>query len=150
MNPLLKRLVGRINRYWEDLELKRLSSLPRYVEAETKMLGSKLRLPDSVSFLSAKREIFGNEIYRFKSTSDAPYILDCGANIGLSIIYFKRLFPLAEIVAFEPDPRIFQFLQENVLSFDLTKVTLINKAIWNRETVLSFHNEGSDAGRITT
>ena len=69
--------------------------------------GKILKIPDSASYLSSREEIFDQQIYRFNTSNSKPYIVDCGANIGLSIIYFKQLFPNAEIVAFEPDEKIF-------------------------------------------
>lgn len=41
-------------------------------------------------------------------------ILDIGANIGASIIYFHEKFPDAQIFGFEPHPGTFQILQQNV------------------------------------
>src|SRR6478672_5618518 len=47
-------------------------------------------------------EIFIEEVYK-QSLPPNPYIIDCGANIGLSVIYLKQMFPDARIIAFEPD-----------------------------------------------
>jgi predicted O-methyltransferase YrrM len=57
-------------------------------------------------FLKAK-------IYRFNSLITKPLILDCGANVGVSVLYFKRLYPDAEIIAFEPDEDVFAILKQN-------------------------------------
>jgi FkbM family methyltransferase len=45
----------------------------------------------------------------------SPYIIDAGANIGLSIIYFKKKYPNSKIVAFEPDKLIFNILKKKHL-----------------------------------
>jgi FkbM family methyltransferase len=42
-----------------------------------------------------------------------PLILDCGANIGLSAIWFARLFPKARIIAIEPESGNFAILKKN-------------------------------------
>lgn len=95
-----------------------------------------------------RKEIFENQIYKFKSNLESPYIIDCGANIGLSIIYFKQLYPNATVVGFEPDNRIFEVLRHNVHDvFNMIDVSLINKACWNEETTLKFFNQGTDGGR---
>ena len=73
---------------------------------------------------------------------------DGGANIGLSTIYFKSLFPKSKIVAFEPDIKIFKILKENVESFGLKDVDLVNKGLWKENTKLAFNSEGADAGAI--
>jgi FkbM family methyltransferase len=130
-----------------EVELERLRSHPRYINTETNLLGNKIVMPDATSFLFIYDELFNKQIYNFKNTESIPFILDCGANIGLSVIYFKKLFPQAEIVAFEPDAKIFEYLKLNVESFGLSDVTLLKKACWKEETVLQFFSEGADAGR---
>jgi FkbM family methyltransferase len=40
--------------------------------------------------------------------------VDCGANIGVSALFFKTVAPDAEILAFEPEARAFELLTENV------------------------------------
>lgn len=100
------------------------------------------------SFLSAFREIFVEEIYSFASTNKDPKILDCGANIGLSVLYFKERFPDSKLTVFEADPSIFETLKENITTNGLKDVELINKAVWSENTVLEFSIEGADGGRV--
>ena len=94
------------------------------------------------------REIFEQQIYKFKASIKNPLIIDGGANIGLSLIYFKQLYPDSKVIAFEPDPNVFRILQENTEKFQLTDVTLLNKALWSSETILEFMAEGADGGRV--
>ncbi len=42
-----------------------------------------------------------------------PVVIDCGANIGLSAIWFLGRWPGARVHAFEPEPRNFRFLELN-------------------------------------
>jgi FkbM family methyltransferase len=95
-----------------------------------------------------RETIYKNEIYAFKAKTDSPLILDCGANVGLSIRYFKKLYPQARIIAFEPDPQIFQVLQKNCEG--LTHVELHERAVWTENGFLEFTSDGSDAGRLTS
>lgn len=135
------------NTYLEQREIEKIKGLPRFTNAEIVFCGHTLKIVDNASFFFIQKELFDSKIYEFKSTSISPYILDCGANIGLSVIYFKTLFPDAEIVAFEPDKKVFDVLQYNIKSFALANVTLIEKACWYEEGELSFFNEGADGGR---
>ncbi|GIV80630.1 MAG: hypothetical protein KatS3mg050_5024 [Litorilinea sp.] len=130
------------------MELIRLWRMPRYRPAYTHLLGPPLRLIDAASFLSAYDAIFCREIYRFEATSAEPTILDCGANIGLSVLYFKQRYPRARLIAFEPDAVAFDALSENVRSFGLRDVALHPKAVWHTETELAFVSDGADAGRL--
>lgn len=135
-------------KYRTDLkEEERIKKLERFTETETIFFNQKLKMVDNLSYQFLKHEIFDLEIYKFNCNNQRPLIIDCGANIGLSIIYFKRLFPEAEIIAFEPDKKVFEALMYNVDSFGLSNVQLIQKACWNEETTLRFFSEGADGGR---
>ncbi len=84
--------------------------------------------------------------YYFKSGKKDPVIIDCGGNIGMSVLYFKTLFPAARIICFEPDPRTFSFLKKNVEINDFKNVDLYNKAISGEEGTLPFFIEDFRAG----
>lgn len=143
----LKRLLNKGIRESER-QNKRIDKLPRFVETHVVFLGKKIRIVDNASFQFIRKELFGEQIYKFDSAESQPYIIDCGANIGLSVIYFKQLYPKAEIIAFEPDEKVFNALQYNVNSFGFSNVEVIKKACWNEETTLQFYSEGADGGRI--
>lgn len=123
--------------------------MPRYQPTTTNIFGQPLEIIDSASFISTFRQIFEDQIYRFSSSTDRPYILDCGANIGLSVIYFKRRYPQSSIVAFEPDKAIFDILRRNVRSFGYDDIEIVNRAVWNSETELNFTSDGADGGRLS-
>ncbi|HEU5365569.1 MAG TPA: FkbM family methyltransferase [Hanamia sp.] len=123
----------------------------RFEPYETTFLGHTFYVHDHDSFLLGIQELFtqGKNIYRFHSSKANPYIIDCGANLGMSIIFFKSIYPNSRIRAFEADPHIFSFLEKNVKSFGLKDVELINKAVWkNSEEPLTFWVEGGAGGRI--
>lgn len=42
-----------------------------------------------------------------------PLIVDCGANIGTSALWFEAQFPSSEIVCIEPEPGNFALLRRN-------------------------------------
>ncbi|MEM6630821.1 MAG: FkbM family methyltransferase [Bacteroidota bacterium] len=152
MHPRIKHLRSTLTdkEYKKSYqEKKRIKQIPRYEEFSTDLLGTTIRIPDSASFLFMHQEIFINEVYKFLSEKEDPYIIDAGANIGLSVLYFKKLYPASKIIAFEPDKKIFQYLSCNVHeAFQYDEVRLEEKAVWKEETQLSFSSEGADAGRI--
>jgi FkbM family methyltransferase len=106
-----------------------------------------------VSFLSSTellhglKEIFMDEIYK-QDLPAKPYIIDCGANIGLSVIYMKRLYPDAEILAFEPDEQNFELLKQNVQAFGYFDVVLKKEAVWVENQVMSFSGRGSTDSKL--
>jgi FkbM family methyltransferase len=131
-----------------QIEIARLAGLPRYVETTTNLMGFKATIPDGPSFHAVWRALFQNGIYDFSTNSPSPRILDCGANIGLSCLFFKRRFPDSRITAFEPDPTIFAYLKDFVACGKLSGIELVPKGVWSSATKLSFYSEGSDGGRI--
>jgi len=145
------RLAGK--KLFPDLfyeQFDELRRLPRYNEAETKLFGKTFALADAPSFFSMYDEIIKKEAYTFKTNAKNPYIIDCGANIGLSVIFFKRLYPNAEIIAFEPDEKIANILQKNMNSFACSNVKIVRKALSDKEDVeIDFFSEGADGGRIS-
>jgi FkbM family methyltransferase len=73
-------------------------------------------------------QIFAGQAYEFRSFARAgeiqryyeqcrqPLILDCGANIGASAVWFATRFPKATVVAVEPEPGNFAVLKQNAHS----------------------------------
>jgi len=130
-------------------ELARLRRMPRHQTALTTLLGKPFRILDAASFLSMEREILQQRIYAFSAANRSPRIIDGGANIGLSILFFKTLYPDCLLTAFEPDPKVFAVLEENVRVHGSEGVELLQRALWFEETSLDFASEGADGGRVT-
>jgi FkbM family methyltransferase len=123
--------------------------MPRFKPGSACLFEKPFDIVDAASFVYMFEEIFEHQIYKFNADTDTPTIIDCGANVGLSILYFKRLFPESRIIAFEPDRIIFGVLENNVRRFNLSNVKLFNKAVWSSETLLKFVPDGADGGRVT-
>jgi FkbM family methyltransferase len=71
-----------------------------------------------------------NNLYqKSKAEGRRPLIIDCGANIGLSAVWFSHLFPEAQIFTVEPDPDNFKVAQRNLAAYP--NVTLLRGAIWD-------------------
>ena len=132
----------------EQREDRRLRKLGRYQATETNLLGRRIRVVDAPTFLSGRHEIFDRRVYDFEAGRTDPLIIDCGSNIGLSVIFFKQRYPDARVIAFEADPDIFRVLEYNVGQCGLTDVTLHNAAVWTHNEELSFCMEGGLSGRL--
>lgn len=96
---------------------------------------------DEAAFADAHAEVFGEDVYRFEASNSAPYILDCGANLGLASCYFKSRYPKAEIVAFEPDPRMQELFRRNTVANGFTDIRLECCALSGKEGVARFHGD---------
>ena len=141
-HPLYKKA------YQNERELNRIRAIPRHKEGYTRLLFNQLKFIDSASFCFIYDEIFKKQVYKFDTKNKHPLIIDAGANIGLSIVYFKQLYPNSKIIAFEPDEKIFSILETNINSFKFKNIELIKKALWKEDCVLSFEADGADGGRV--
>lgn len=129
-----------------ERELRRVGSLPRSQPGETTLLGAALRFVDGPSLAAQYHDIFRLGRYQLPPMP-APRILDCGANIGLASIYWKRTHPLAVITAFEADPNIAQVAQSNIETAGFSDVELVTAAVWESNGTLVFAADGADGGR---
>ncbi len=130
------------------IEKNRLKNSTRYIKGTSSLLKTPLEYVDANTCYYGYLDIFEKEPYKFVADNETPYIIDCGANIGLSVIYFSRLYPGSTIVAFEPDPDIFSVLKKNTENFKLSNVSLHEAAVWTSNGSLDFQIEGGMSGRI--
>lgn len=91
--------------------------------------GSVLKFQTRAALNVIAEEILLRREYHFNSHSDAPLVLDLGANIGLATYYVRRMCKAARVICFEPNPATFALLQENVSSNGWDDVTLYQAAI---------------------
>jgi FkbM family methyltransferase len=114
---------------------------------------------DSVGDRGVIHQIFINNDYRIseweqgrrliefhnKSTiNQTPLIIDAGANIGASSVYFSCTYPKSLIFSIEPDPNNFSLLSLNTGSFNCFR---FNGAISNTDGELELFDPGmSDWG----
>jgi FkbM family methyltransferase len=143
-----KRVLG-ISYRDDQFELNRISTIARYKQGNTNLIKNEFHFIDSESFINQFKDIWQKEILHFDSDNEAPLIIDCGSNIGLSVCYFKKKFPKSRIIAFEPDPKIFKTLTQNTKEFDKKNLKLLNLAVWNRDSTLSFCQNGADGGTLS-
>jgi len=94
------------------------------------------------------RELFENGSYLFHTDVKQPLILDCGSNIGMSVLFFKKIYPHARIIAFEPDPATFATLTTNVAQNSLKDVTLHQCALTSVEGIIDFYRSNKVVGSL--
>ncbi len=144
--------LSRVRRRWKQAEsstpFQELLTAPRYEPMTIDVLGQPFKIADSLSFYWSYQEIFGNGIYQFDCPTDAPRIVDCGANCGLAVVYFKSKFPNARICAIEADPQIFDHLSHNMTTRGLSDVERVHAAVTPTGDPIKFHCEGADSGRV--
>jgi len=131
-----------------DELIKAALKFPRFKEHTFKYKNYVLKVSDFISVANQVKEYFDEEQLKFSCSKKEPVIIDCGSNVGVSVLYFKSLFPAARIMAFEPDGAIFNYLKENLNTNGVKDVNLVNKAVWTNENGIEFGSEGADGGSV--
>lgn len=77
--------------------------------------------------------IFDEQIYKLNYPKRDPVIVDIGANVGLTTLYFKKIFPRSRVYAYEPYLPAYSALEENIAINDFADgVWLFNSAVTRR------------------
>lgn len=88
-------------------------------------------------------QVFIQEIYKLNNLVFEPeLVIDGGANVGFSSLYFSSAFPSATIISIEPDEGNFKMLEKNTSKEK--RIEAIQKAIWskNKKLVVLSNNDG--------
>lgn len=85
------------------------------------------------------RSVILAEEYAHQPLENIRTIVDAGANIGLSVRYFKRMYPNANVWAIEPDAGNREMLQRNTTS--LTDITVLPYGLWGKSAYLQVVDE---------
>ena len=93
------------------------------------------------------RDIFLFNEFKLPVTSNPKLIIDAGAYIGLSSLYYSLQFPDAQIIAVEPESSNFQILTTNTELYP--NIQRINAGIWSRNTRLKIVDSQSEKWAFT-
>ena len=118
------------------------------VEPPIKAMGLTLHFGSYDQFVHTFDEVFAKGSYAITLPNPRPTIVDCGANLGLSVLYFKHRFPDATIVAFEPEEANYALLNKNIIANALTDLTCHRIALGGEDGSAVFHTEPSKTGSV--
>ncbi|QOI98462.1 MAG: FkbM family methyltransferase [Flammeovirgaceae bacterium] len=92
--------------------------------------------------LTTFREIFLREEYNLDlpASIKPKTIIDVGANIGFTSLFFSRHHPDATIYSLEPEPGNFKLLQKNVEGY--SNITAMQAALWNENGTIGIEDHG--------
>ncbi len=100
-------------------------------------------LRNDTSDIPTFEQVFLNQEYEFDYAKLAvKNIVDCGANIGLSAVFFNQKFPDANIIAIEPAQSNFEMMQKNTVGYP--NIHCHKAGIWNRDAILEIVAEEVD------
>jgi len=80
----------------------------------TSIAGKRMVYSNRASLYGMFVEIFIDQNYYLEQTDAPLVIIDCGSNIGMSLLYFATRAPQARITSFEPNPHTFGILMQNI------------------------------------
>lgn len=125
------------------LDLKRIDQRSKHPQKsrviKEKIFSYHISAYDYSTLFYLINEIFIAGEYSFPVTSHNPTIIDCGANIGISVLYFKKKLPACRIIAFEPNPYAFKLLRKNIETNNLTNVETYELALHHKEDLVPFY-----------
>jgi FkbM family methyltransferase len=96
----------------------------------------------SLAFLH--NEIFVKLAYYFRARRSDPFVVDGGSNIGMSVLFFKALYPDARILAFEPAEPAHRLLVANVEGNRLADVEVHRAALGRENGAVPFYEDPDD------
>jgi FkbM family methyltransferase len=85
-------------------------------------------------------EVLLREEYGMDLNFEPATIIDGGANIGLTSVYFASKYPAAKIVSAEPEKENFSLLRKNAQPYP--NIIPLNTGIWSRRTSISIKDTG--------
>lgn len=88
--------------------------------------------------------VFHRKQYRLHFNREPEVILDAGANIGLSAIYFTLRYPRARVIAVEPEAVNFELLAKNCSPYP--NIVPVHAALWHTNEPLDFAPHSGDFG----
>lgn len=90
--------------------------------------------------VAAFRHVFIDDEYGFLLARPPSTIVDAGANVGMSAVYFSLRYPAAKIIAIEPEPTNFDVLSKNAKLFP--NIIPIHAALWSHEGAVAVQDGG--------
>ena len=126
----------------------KLDGVDRLIQVSRKDLKAPFYLRLRTSDIPTFDQIFINKEYLFKTSNDPKVIVDAGANIGLSTIFFANKYPESKIIAIEPENDNFKILKMNVSPY--TNVIPLQAALWNKNKEINLVDPGQGNWGFTT
>lgn len=147
---MLQKLRNKLHRY--AAIVRETSNWPTYMAFKLGLHPGSLftfRMRDGESYTVEKRmigpfrECFFDDQYFSRldlgSFPAAPLIIDIGANVGFSALYFFRLFPHAVVHSFEPMPYLQRKLHERRAQYPAADWRLHDCGVWKHDGELELY-----------
>jgi len=129
------RLILTLGRYSKQFGL--ITGIQLYYKLKTnntddillKTINYSFSLRSKTSDIPTFHQIFTNREYDFDLNFNPKIIIDAGANIGLSAIFYANKYPASKIICIEPEQSNYNLLKKNTRNYD--NIITLNNALSN-------------------
>ncbi len=137
----LARLLGVTQSVY--FSMQRLRGAREVVALKVRGVRTPLFCRTSGSDIFVLWQIFGKRHLEVPLQDSPQLIVDGGANVGYSSIYFAEEYPDARIIAVEPDPENCALFRKNCSPYP--NIELIQGALWTSSTDLAIENPTAES-----
>lgn len=95
-------------------------------------------------------DIFIGCHYYFNIKKQNPTIIDCGSNIGLSVLFFKMIYPDSVLKCFEAEPITFEMLDKNIKQNDIKNAEYHNTVLADLEGEIELYTDSDRPGSVVS
>ena len=119
--------------------MQKLSNNQGLIEVSIPWSSNPVYIRSDTSDTAIFEQMFIEQEYYFNAPDFSPkFIIDGGANVGYSTVFFAIRYPEACIVAVEPEKSNYDMLVRNTNSYK--NVIPVHAAIWHENTFLNIEN----------
>lgn len=130
---MVKKIIVRLNQGIKYLIINLIASSGILNKIYFFGLSSRLNIRPKSSDLLAFHQVFTFKGYDINLGFIPKVIVDGGANIGLTSLYFNKKYPNVKIIAIEPEESNFEMLERNCGSYK--NIILLKRALSNETNV---------------
>jgi FkbM family methyltransferase len=136
------RFISRIGIMKSLLICMAMTTADAEAEYELKWKGRKVHIRKGSSDFKVFQQVMVFDHYNYNGLNGSPVetIIDLGANVGLSALYFITKYPNAQVIAVEPEKHNYEQLVKNVMGF--SNVYALKNAIWYENKELEIYDGG--------
>jgi FkbM family methyltransferase len=152
----VKRALRKLKHYYTNVGIRgaiaflaaKVAGRPLTIRKSISEAKHPLYLRVATTDVSVYRQIFVERHYDIPLDSTPGVIIDAGANIGLSSVFFALKYPAARILAIEPDKDNFEMLSANTREY--SNIRPLNAALWSEEGEISLVDSGEGSHGFQT
>lgn len=124
---------------WLFIKLK-FSKKAACISIELDRYEHEIYLRPATSDVTTFKQVLIDQEYNFSSQRTPKTIIDAGANVGYTSVYFARKYPDVQIYSFEPELSNFNLLRKNTSQYK--NITPVRAAIWKENGYITLINPG--------